>query len=153
KHDLNLATEQVGKRGPPTAIGNMNHVDTSHHLEQFARDMLRPSDAPRCKVNLARIGFGIGDEFRNGVGRNSWMHYHHVGHKNNAGGRRDLTDEIVVERIVKRRVDGVCRRDEEQRVSVWDCLHDRFGTYVTASARPILNDEWLAEALRQPLPD
>ena len=39
----------------------------------------------------------------------------------------------------------------EQRVAVRGRSHDRLGGDVAAGARPVLDDELLAEALRQPL--
>ena len=39
------------------------HVDAGHHLEQLTRDVLLAPDTARAHVGLARIGFGIGDEF------------------------------------------------------------------------------------------
>jgi hypothetical protein len=32
-------------------------------------------------------------------------------------------------------------------------MHDRLGGDIAAGARPVLDDEWLAEPLRQPLTD
>src|SRR5262249_19803389 len=52
-----------------------------------------------------------------------------------------------------RGIDRGHRRDHEQRVAVGGCLHDRLGGDVAAGARPILDDELLAETLRKPLPD
>src|SRR5262249_46173186 len=69
------------------------------------------------------------------------------------GDRRDVTDEIEIQLVVERRVDRLCRTDREQRVAVRGCAHDGFGGDISAGARPVLNDEWLAEPLGQPLTD
>src|SRR5262249_14928496 len=67
--DLHLPAEQVGEYRPGTTIGHVNHVDAGHHLEQLAVQMRPTSDAYRRHADLARIGFGISDEFRDGLGR------------------------------------------------------------------------------------
>ncbi len=43
---------------------------------------------------------------------------------------------------------GACHED---RVAVRSCLHDRLGAEIAAGTRPVVDDEWLAETLRQPL--
>ena len=53
--------------------------------------------------------------------------------------------------VVKRRVDCVRRIDQEQRIAVRRRTHDRLGGDIAASARPVLDDEWLTKPLRQPL--
>ena len=55
--------------------------------------------------------------------------------------------------FVKCRVDRVHRSYQEERVAVRSRTHDRLGTDVGAGARPVLDDEWLAEPSRQPLAD
>ena len=73
------------------------------------------------------------------------------GHADDARDRRDVADEIEIELVVERRVDRVRRIDQEQRVAVRRRTHDRLGADIAAGARPVLDDEWLAEPLRQPL--
>ena len=72
---------------------------------------------------------------------------------NDARDRRDVADEIEIELVVERRVDRVRRSDKEERVAVRRRPHDRLGADIGAGARPVLDDEWLAEPLRQPLAD
>ena len=67
--------------------------------------------------------------------------------------RRDVADEIEIEFVVERRVDRVAATDQEQRVAVRRRSYDDFGADITAGTRPVLDDEWLAEPLRQPLTD
>src|SRR5262249_40156802 len=100
--------------------------------------------------DFAGIGFGVGDEVRNGLGWDRWVHDYSVGRDYDASNRRDVANEI--EPLIERRVDRLCRTDHEQRVSVCGRAHDGLGSYVGTSTRSVLNDEWLAEALRQPLP-
>ena len=65
--------------------------------------------------------------------------------------RRDVADEIEIELFVQRRVDRVRRSDQEERVAIGGRTHDRLGGDIAAGTRPVLDDEWLAEPLRQPL--
>ena len=55
--------------------------------------------------------------------------------------RRNIADE---------RVDYV-RRTQQERIAVRCRTHDRFGSDIATRARPVLDDELLAEAFRQPL--
>ena len=109
--------------------------------------------AGRRHVDLARIGLGVGDELGNRLGRNRWIHHHDVGHADDARDRRDVADEIEIELVVERRIDRVRRADQEKRVAVGRRAHDRLGGDIAAGARPVLDDELLAEPLRQPLTD
>src|SRR5262245_8779108 len=59
--------------------------------------------------------------------------------------------KFEIEFVVEGRVDRVCRRDQEERVTVRICIHDRFGSDIGAGSWAVLDDEWLAEPLRQPL--
>src|SRR5215472_12413478 len=64
---------------------------------------------------------------------------------------RDVTDEVEIELVVERRIDCVRRSGPQQRIAVGRRTNDRFGADIGAPARTVLNDEWLAQALRQPL--
>jgi len=61
--------------------------------------------------------------------------------------RRKLNLSLVVER----RVDRVGRTDEEKRIAIRRSAYDRLGRDIAARTRPIVDDELLAEPLRQPL--
>ena len=79
------------------------------------------------------------------------MYQHDKGAADDARDRRDVADEIEIELVVERRVDRVRRTDQEERVAVRRRTHDRLGGDIATGARPVLDDEWLAEPLRQPL--
>src|SRR6476619_5514801 len=55
--------------------------------------------------------------------------------------------------VVERRVDGGCRPGRKKCVAVGRRAHDHFSGCVGAGAGPVLDDDGLAEVLRQPLPD
>src|SRR5215813_13718248 len=110
------------------------------------------SDTGRGHADLARIGLGIGDELGNRLGRKRWMYRYDVGLPVNAGDRRDVADEIETKLVIERGVDGIPTADHEQRVSVCRRAHDGLGADIAAAARSVVDNKWLAEAIRQPLP-
>ena len=67
--------------------------------------------------------------------------------------RHDVAQEIEVELFVERGVDGVLRIHQQQRVAVGRRAGDELGRDVAGGAGPGLDDELLAELLRQPLRD
>src|SRR5258706_11756007 len=90
-------------------------------------------------------------EFGNAVGRKSWIYEHDEGRAEDARDRRDVTDEIEIELVVECRVDRIERAGEEQGIPVSRGAHDRFGADIAGGANPVLNDDLLSEAFRQPL--
>src|SRR5262245_27546636 len=81
------------------------------------------------------------------------MHDYDEGVADDARDRRDIADEIEVELLIKRRIDGVVRCGKEEGIAIWGSADDRLGAEIGASAGPVFDDEWLAEPLRQPLAD
>ena len=79
------------------------------------------------------------------------IHQHDVGLAADARDRRDVSDEIEIELVEERRGDRVRRSDQQKRIAVCGRPHDRLGSDAVAASRPVLDDEWLAEPLRQPL--
>jgi hypothetical protein len=77
----------------------VHKVDARHHLKQLTRYVGRSAVAGRRHRDLAGIGFGIGDEFGNASGRDSWVHHHGIGLANKARNRRDVTDEVTRLRV------------------------------------------------------
>src|SRR5262249_57404447 len=70
----------------------------------------------------------------------------------NASDRCNVADEIEVELVIERRVGRACvGPDHEQRVAVRRRADDRLGADIATRARPVLDHEWLAKPLRQPL--
>ena len=130
EQDLHLAAEQIGEGGTLAPIGHVHQVDAGHHVEQLARHVRRAAVAGRRHVDLAGIGFGIADEFRNRLGRNRRIDQNDLRHPDDACDRRDVADEVEIELLVERRVDGIRNGGEQQRVAVG-------GAFTTASV-PIL---------------
>ena len=78
------------------------------------------------------------------------VHHHHLRYADDAGDRRRVAQKIEIEMLIERGIDGVCTGDQKQRVAVGRRLHRRLGRDVGAGAGPIIDDELLAEPLRQP---
>src|SRR5262249_51929122 len=66
----------------------------------FANNVVRRPAASRCHVDLARIGFGIGDELWEGLGRHRWINLHDEAEGGESADRRDVADEIEVASFV-----------------------------------------------------
>src|SRR5262249_5868996 len=113
--------------------------------------MGRESGAAGRKIDLAGIGLGIGNELGDCLGWERCIDHHDKGPTDKARDRRDVADEIEIELLVERRVARVPRSNQKERVAVRWRADARLGADIAASARSILNDEWLAEPLRQPL--
>jgi hypothetical protein len=124
-----------------------------HHLEQLAVDVLRAADTGRRHVDLTRIGLGVSDQFGNGLRWERRVHHQDSRSAINARDRRDVADEIEIELVVERRVVRVNRGNLEQRIAVWGRTDDGFGGHIAGGARPVLDDDWLTETLRQRLTD
>ena len=147
------ASRSVTAGGPPR-YGTCKQVDAGHHLEQFAGHMTGRAVAGRRHGDFARIGLGVSDEFRNCLGREFGVDHDDIGQTRGARDRRDVANEIVVERRpVQCRVDDVRRADRQQRIAVGGRTHDGLGGDIARGAGPILDDDRLTETLLQPLPD
>src|SRR5215831_5495871 len=92
-------------------------------------------DAGRSYIDLARVSFGIGDEFGKGLGRNRWIEHHDVGNAIDGSDRRDVAEKNEIELVVKRRVDLGGRVDQQERITVRGRADDRVGADITAAAR------------------
>jgi hypothetical protein len=79
----------------------VGHVDARHHLEHLARNVVGGSVAARRHIDLAWVGLGIGNEFRNRLDRKRGIDLHDVGLAVDARDRRDVADEVEIELIVQ----------------------------------------------------
>src|SRR3954470_21701201 len=129
----------------------MREVGRRRDLEELTGEMLCSPDAGRAMIDLARIRFRICDEFGNGLRRKRCANCYHVRKSSDARDRRDIVDEIKIQLLVECRIDGVHGPAEQERVAVGRCTNSRFGCEVACCAGPVLNDDWLAHLLRQPL--
>src|SRR5258708_20984896 len=95
--------------------------------------------AGRRHIELAGIRLGIGDEFGDRLRRKRWMHLHAVILVADARNRRDVTDEIVFELLVERRVDRVRYVDQEQRIAIGGGVHPQTGGGVVVAGPTALS--------------
>ena len=123
----------------------MNHVDAGHHLEQFPADMCRSSIAGGCHADFARVGLGVGDEIGNRFGRDGWICLQNNGHAHDGGDRRNVADEVEIELVVKRGIDGVRRTDRDKRMAICRRTRYRLHRDVGRGTWPVLDDKRLAE--------
>src|SRR5215831_13363863 len=100
---------------------------------------------PEAKLILPGLAFCIGDKLGNVVGRHGRMHHHYVGQPNQSGDRSAVADEIERKLFVERRVDGVVRTDEGDRVAIGYRAEHRLHAYIAARPGPVLDDELLPQ--------
>ena len=60
----------------------------------LAGEMAYAADTGRAHVDLAGVGFGVRDKFRNGLGRNRWVQHHHQRGAGDSGDWRDVVGKI-----------------------------------------------------------
>ena len=115
--------------------------------------MLRTADAGRGHVQLAGIGFGIGDELGNGFRRYRGVDLHDQRNALDPPDRRDVADKVEAELLIERDVDCILRVHQQQRVAVGRHAGHGFGCDVARGTRSDLDKELLAEFFRQELGD
>src|SRR5262245_14629259 len=108
------------------------------------------ADAGRAKVDLARISLSIGDEFGDRPGRKRGVYHQDIRPPRDARNRRNTADEVETKLVVQRRVDGVRRTAEQERVTVCRRTDDGLGAQIATSTSTIFNNEWLPKPIRQP---
>jgi hypothetical protein len=81
------------------------------------------------------------------------MNHHDVREADDAGDRRRVAQEVVVQLLVERRIDGVRGRNQQERISVRRRVDHRLGRDIGAAAGAAFDDDRLAEPLGEPLGD
>src|SRR5262245_14700743 len=104
------------------------------------------SASGRRHADLARIGFGVGNEFRNRLGRNRWMHRYQKGPPDNPNDC-DVADEIETEVVIESCIDCGSSIRAKKRIAIGGRSYDCFGCDIAGGACPVLDDEWLTEPL------
>ncbi len=67
--------------------------------------------------------------------------------------RNEVAHDIETEIVIERRIPGVGRCREQQRIAVWHSARDLLRCEIAAGARQVLDDELLAEMVRQKAAD
>src|SRR5262249_9063968 len=141
----------IGDCWSRATIRHVCQINTSYHLEKFSDHMSRAPIAARAHADPAGIGLGMGDELGNRRDRKRWIHLHDMWHAVDARNRRNIANEVVVEFCEQCRMDCGGSTDHEERIAVCRRTHDRLYTDIATTARTVLDDALLTEALRQPM--
>jgi len=131
----------------------VDEVDAGHHLEQFSGYMGGGPNTVRREIDPAWIGPGVGNEFSDRLGGNTWIDFHHIGRAHDAGDGRNVPDEIEIEiePVVKRCADRIIRPDQEKRIAVRRCADDYFGANIATCARSGFDDKGLTSCSHWPI--
>jgi hypothetical protein len=148
---VHFAAEQARQSGAIAAVGHMGHANAGHHLELLAREVADAAGPGRTHVDLARIGFRVGDELRHRFRRYRWVDRHHQRRSADPGDWHNVAQEIEAEIVVECGIGRVVRAGQKQRVAIRPRVDDGVGGKISRGARPVLDHEGLAEAFRQPL--
>src|SRR5690349_12853645 len=81
------------------------------------------------------------------------MHDQDAGTAGNRRDRSEIADDVEVQFVIERRVPCVGRGGEVKHVAVRGSFGDRLGRKSSAGSSAVLDEELLAEMLRQPLGD
>ena len=144
----NAATDHVVERRRHALVGHLENVDAGEALERLAGENARGVTA--AIGELARVGFGVGDQLGKRLHRDRRVDHHHQREAADPGDRRKILQRVVAdileqERIGRMRRVGageqrVCSRPGESR------LRPRRSPRCTAvRALPIVDHDALAE--------
>ncbi len=122
-------------------------VKTGHHVEQRAGNMAGRANAAATHIDLAAIGPGISDEFREGLYRQRRVDDHDQCRPLDAGDRRDVAREAEIEIVVERLVDRARRAGQQKRITVRRRMCHEAGADVGPGAATVLDDDLLVETL------
>lgn len=98
-------------------------------------------DRGRSDIDVAGFCFRVSDQLGKGVCRERRTHGNDHRKANDAGDRRNVTDQIEIRIFIERSVDRVPRRHEKQRIAVRYGARDRLSGEIAARATAVLDDE------------
>jgi hypothetical protein len=148
---FDAATQHVGDRLRTAFVRDARDLRAGDDLERLAQD-LRQRSQPETEIELARIGFRVGDEFRDGRGRDRRRDHQHLRAVRQHGHRHEAP-RVVVEVLIEREREDEARRPDEQRIPVGLGARRHLGSERRAGARPVVDDDALPEASRGLLGD
>ena len=107
-------------------------------------------DPKEARLTLPGLALAYADQLGNGGDRDGRVHLQDEGRTVNPGDHRDVANKIESDLGVERRIDGVARDGGQKGIPVGRRAHDRLRRDIRSSTRPVLDDEWLTEPVRQP---
>ena len=128
----------------------MCHLHAGKLLDQRRGDVSERSVAGMADIDLARVLFGIGDQFGKRLRRKVRCRRNDHGGLGNEHDRHEIPFGIVSQALVHELVERDRRRRPEQpRMAVGSRLGDRRPAEIAARARTVFDDELLAEVFAQ----
>ena len=103
------------------------------------------ADTRRREIELARIGLAVGDQRRKRLDLQLRRHHQHVRRRADQRNRRQILEHVVRHLLVQHRVGDDRRVDQYQVVAVGCRVRDRIYADDAARARPVVDDDRLAE--------
>ena len=150
EHQVDLSAEQVDVRDRARLVDDVFHLRRGQRLEHLGRQVDRAAGAGGRIGQLAGVRLRMGDQFRHALHRQRRAHHQHVGHRVDLGdrreGRRHVVGHVAEQETVHRQRAG---RTQDQGMAVRGRLHAEVGTRVAATARPVVDEDGLAERLGQ----
>ena len=103
KHQLQFAGDQCGERGTRALVVDAHDIDLRHRPEHFRGKMVRRAGARRTVVQSARLRFGEGDKFGDGLRRQRGIDNQHIHCARDRADRREIAQHIVGRCLNQRR--------------------------------------------------
>jgi hypothetical protein len=153
EHGVEVPGDEVVDRRRAAAERNVQHAHAGLGGEQFAGEMARAADPDRSVRNLAWLLPRQSDELIDRADGQPRGCAERHGSAADEADRREILYAVVGNVLEHARIHGVIVVDHHQRVAVGLGACDRGGRQRSASARPTLDDELLAEHHRQLVAD
>ena len=115
EHELDVAGDQVGRRGARRVVGHVDHLRAGLAHEELARQVHRAADAGRAEVELAGVRLGVALELGEVLGRDVVVDDEDVGHVGDEQDRHEVLlrveAQVLVERLVHRQRAGPAEQE------------------------------------------
>ncbi|KAG1439476.1 hypothetical protein G6F57_019394 [Rhizopus arrhizus] len=118
EHHLHLPAQQVLHGRRASAIRDVLNPHPGHRIEEFARQMRAAAGAGRAERELARVLFGVGDQFAHRVHGQGRVHHQHDGKHRRHADRHEVAADVVAEVVAQAGQHRVMDGREEEVVAV-----------------------------------
>src|SRR5215470_15643328 len=103
-----MAAKQVRYGRTSTLVRDVCKLDSGRDGEIFTRDVAHSADPGRTIIDLARVGLGVGDQFRNGTRRKRWMDHKRAWRHSDSPDGREVRTHVVA--CIRKQRRGDCKR-------------------------------------------